>query len=74
MVVFQEDITTSRSQSPRAGKSQMVERLEYELGIIGKMGYDGYFLITADLINWARTRAFIFAWASSAAGSIVAIA
>ena len=29
-------------------------RLEYEISIINKMGYAGYFLIVADFINWAR--------------------
>ena len=31
-------------------------RLEYELGIIGRMGYSGYFLIVADFIRFARER------------------
>jgi DNA polymerase-3 subunit alpha len=30
------------------------ERLEYELGIIIKMGFSGYFLIVADFIDYAR--------------------
>jgi DNA polymerase-3 subunit alpha len=29
------------------------ERLEFELGMIVKMGFPGYFLIVADFINWA---------------------
>ena len=49
-----------------------VERLEYELGIIGKMGYDGYFLIVADFINWGKNQGIIFGpGRGSAAGSIV---
>jgi DNA polymerase III subunit alpha len=53
--------------------AKMVERLEYELGIIGKMGYEGYFLITADLINWGKNQGIIFGpGRGSAAGSIVA--
>jgi DNA polymerase-3 subunit alpha len=31
-----------------------IERLEYELVVIHEMGFDGYFLIVADYINWAR--------------------
>ncbi|HEY6736521.1 MAG TPA: DNA polymerase III subunit alpha [Candidatus Saccharimonadia bacterium] len=51
---------------------RMVERLEYELGIIGKMGYDGYFLIVADFINWGKNQGIIFGpGRGSAAGSIV---
>ncbi|MBM3582789.1 MAG: PHP domain-containing protein, partial [Alphaproteobacteria bacterium] len=32
------------------------ERLDYELGVIAKMGYAGYFLIVADFIRWAKTQ------------------
>ena len=28
----------------------------YELGVIHEMGFDDYFLITADLVNWAKHR------------------
>ena len=30
------------------------ERLDYELGIIHKMGFDAYFLIVWDLCRYAR--------------------
>ena len=30
------------------------ERLRYELSIIMKMGFTGYFLIVSDFINWAK--------------------
>lgn len=30
------------------------KRLEYEIGVIQKMGFSGYFLIVADFINWAK--------------------
>jgi DNA polymerase-3 subunit alpha len=33
------------------------ERLEYELGVIHQMGFDDYFLINADLVNWAKNEA-----------------
>lgn len=32
------------------------ERLEYELGIIHQMGFEGYFLIVQDFINWAKNK------------------
>lgn len=32
------------------------ERLDFELGIIGKMGYSSYFLIVSDFINWAKSK------------------
>src|SRR6202044_3366509 len=31
-----------------------LERAEYELGVIDRMGYSGYFLIVWDFIRWAR--------------------
>ena len=30
------------------------KRLDYELSIIIKMGFSGYFLIVADFVNWAK--------------------
>ena len=32
------------------------ERLEYELGVIERMGFPGYFLIVADFIQWAKAQ------------------
>ncbi|MBE6797249.1 MAG: DNA polymerase III subunit alpha [Ruminococcaceae bacterium] len=32
-----------------------VDRLEYELGVINKMGYTDYYLIVADFVNYAKT-------------------
>ncbi len=39
-----------------AAKDEKVywERLEFEMGIISKMGFPGYFLIVQDFINWAK--------------------
>lgn len=31
-----------------------MERLDYELSVINKMGFNGYFLIVWDFINWAK--------------------
>jgi DNA polymerase-3 subunit alpha len=36
--------------------SGVVQRAEYELGVIIRMGFTGYFLIVEDFINWARER------------------
>jgi DNA polymerase III subunit alpha len=50
-------------------------RLEYELGVISnpKADYAGYFLITADFINWAKARGIpVGPGRGSAAGSLVA--
>ncbi len=49
------------------------ERVEYELGIIDKMGFNGYFLIISDFINWGKNKGIVFGpGRGSAAGSIVA--
>jgi DNA polymerase-3 subunit alpha len=53
----------------------LVERIEYELSVIcnPKMDYSGYFLITADFIDWARRQGIpVGPGRGSAAGSIVA--
>ncbi len=47
-------------------------RLEYELGVIHKMGFDTYFLIVWDLTRAAREKDIWFNVRGSAAGSIVA--
>jgi DNA polymerase-3 subunit alpha len=48
------------------------ERLDYELGIIHKMGFDTYFLIVWDLCRYAREQSIWYNARGSAAGSIVA--
>ena len=49
------------------------ERLAYELEIIHRMGYDSYFLIVWDFINYARSQGIaVGPGRGSAAGSIVA--
>lgn len=51
------------------------ERLAYELGVITKTGYAGYFLIVADFIKAARDRGIpVGPGRGSAAGSLVAYA
>ncbi len=51
------------------------ERLEFELGIILKMGFPGYFLIVADFINWAKNNGCpVGPGRGSGAGSLVAYA
>jgi DNA polymerase III subunit alpha len=49
------------------------ERLEFELGVISKMGFAGYFLIVADFIDHARSADIpVGPGRGSAAGSLVA--
>ncbi len=56
------------SEDQKAAK----ERLDYELSIISKMGFDSYFLIVADFIDFARNNGIsVGPGRGSAAGSIV---
>lgn len=49
------------------------DRIEYELGVINRMGFDGYFLVVKDLIDSARKQDVpVGPGRGSAAGSIVA--
>ena len=51
------------------------ERLDFELGIIEKMGFPGYFLIVADFIKWAKDHNIpVGPGRGSGAGSLVAYA
>jgi len=51
------------------------ERLEFELGVIVRMKYPGYFLIVADFIQWAKAHGIpVGPGRGSGAGSLVAYA
>jgi DNA polymerase III subunit alpha len=58
----------------RATSQQVRERIDYEFGIIHKMGFDAYFLIVWDLCRHARENGIWYNARGSAAGSIVAYA
>ena len=54
-------------------RASILERLEYELGIIDKMGYVSYFLVVWDFIRYARSREIpVGPGRGSGAGSLVA--
>jgi DNA polymerase-3 subunit alpha len=62
------DATRRAAERPR-----YVERLEFEIETILKMGFPGYFLIVADFINWAQTHGCpVGPGRGSGAGSLVA--
>ncbi|MDD3498446.1 MAG: DNA polymerase III subunit alpha [Candidatus Moranbacteria bacterium] len=49
-----------------------LERMEYELSIIEKMGFPSYFLIVQDFVNWAKKQGIVVGpGRGSAAGSFV---
>ena len=58
-----------------AKKDIYIERLDYELAVIEKMGYPGYFLIVSDFIKWAKGKGIpVGPGRGSGAGSLVAYA
>ncbi|MDP3822909.1 MAG: DNA polymerase III subunit alpha [Burkholderiales bacterium] len=56
-----------------AERPRYVERLDFEIATILKMGFPGYFLIVADFINWAQKNGCpVGPGRGSGAGSLVA--
>jgi uracil-DNA glycosylase family 4 len=49
------------------------ERLNFELGVLKKMGFSGYFLLVEDLVNWSKSHGIIVGpGRGSVGGSLVA--
>lgn len=70
-----------RSQSEKASidecreklAPEIITRAEFELDVIDRMGFNGYFLIIHDFISWGKNQGIIFGpGRGSAAGSIIA--
>ncbi|QDK45463.1 DNA polymerase III subunit alpha [Bdellovibrio sp. ZAP7] len=58
---------------PEEKKPEYYARLDYELGIIDRMGFNGYFLIVQDFIGWAKDNDIpVGPGRGSGAGSLVA--
>ncbi len=52
---------------------ELINRLEYEMDVISKMGYIDYFLIVADYVNYAKNKGIpVGAGRGSGAGSLAA--
>ncbi len=55
--------------------AEALERADYELHIIEQMGFNGYFLIISDFMNWGKDQGIVFGpGRGSAAGSIISFA
>lgn len=55
--------------------NDILTRVDMEFGVLDRMGYNGYFLIVQDFINWGKSKGIIFGpGRGSAAGSIIAYA
>ncbi len=71
----EEAIAMSNQEIINALTDDQRERVQMELGVLNRMGYNGYFLIVQDFINWGKSQGIIFGpGRGSAAGSIVAFA
>jgi DNA polymerase-3 subunit alpha len=63
----------ARRLGATAGEARYRERLDTELAVICKMGFEGYFLVVADFIRWAREQEIpVGPGRGSGAGSLVA--
>jgi DNA polymerase-3 subunit alpha len=61
------------AEMPEDRRAQYRERLSYELSVIEKMGFSGYFLIVADFIQWAKAQGIpVGPGRGSGAGSVAA--
>lgn len=63
----------SIAEAKKVLDKDILDRTEFELGVIDSMGFNGYFLIVQDFINWGKGQGIIFGpGRGSAAGSIIA--
>ena len=63
------------THAPAKPVEEYQQRLAYELGVIDKMGFAGYFLVVADFIDWAKNNGVpVGPGRGSGAGSLVAYA
>lgn len=71
------EILEKVDQTPERAEERLkiLPRIDYELSIVDKMGYNGYFLIVQDFINWGKSQRIVYGpGRGSAAGSILAYA
>ena len=64
-----------KADEERDEAHKVLPRIDYELSVVDKMGYNGYFLIVQDFINWGKAQRIVYGpGRGSAAGSILAYA
>lgn len=67
------ELRLSEADRLYAERSVYFERLDFELGVIERMGFPGYFLIVSDFIKWAKSNGIpVGPGRGSGAGSLVA--
>ena len=68
-------VNECRKLLEKADRKDVLERIDYELSVVDRMGYNGYFLIVQDFINWGKRQRIVYGpGRGSAAGSILAYA
>ncbi len=64
-----------KTDKERDDEHKILPRIDYELSIVDKMKYNGYFLIVQDFINWGKSQRIVYGpGRGSAAGSLLAYA
>ena len=67
--------TKSVEEIRKVLSKEILDRIDYELATVDHMGYNGYFLIVQDFINWGKNQGIIYGpGRGSAAGSLLAYA
>ena len=70
---FEDRVAAEQISFDGCERAQYLERMEYELSVIVKMGYEDYFLIVQDYVNFARSKDIpVGPGRGSGAGSLVA--
>jgi len=70
---FEERIADGRINFSRHKREEYTERIEYELSVIDKMGFNAYFLIVSDFVSYAKKKGIpVGPGRGSGAGSLVA--
>ena len=65
----------SIAQAKSKLSKSVIDRATYELGVVDGMGFNGYYLIVQDFINWGKNSGIVFGpGRGSAASSIMAYA
>lgn len=68
-----ESFKLSVVQARKKLKPEIIKRAESELDVIDKVGFNGFFLIVNDFVNWGKDRGIVFGpGRGSTAGSIIA--
>lgn len=74
-IPHEEAMKLTNEKAQKHLKKEQIERAKYELKIIDDMGFNGYFLIVWDFINWGKSQGIVFGpGRGSAAGAIIAYA